>query len=341
MALNLAIWVASILKPVRLLLLHRDQWYRWHRIDGQFAYDVPGLVWKHKTIKVTFKMDLAGLENDYDVIWWDDGKHRGCEIVPGIGARKIPLVNYVLYPTLNESTFNSRVRRANTHANAVLLDHDRLERWKERCSRPIRRLAYSVDERYYRDRGLIRDIDVGFYCVYAYSRERPALDKWLEDFCKRKGYRYRTTRGRNVRTRYSKLLARTKVVVHMNRTPQTRPPRIFDTAACRAALLSNPMPRVSGENWEPMVHYVPFKEPHSQDYKPPKSHPEYNDKACQEIIRGLAWLLDDGNWEAVAERAHQYVLACHTWRVRATELTGILLDIFPQLRKGREEWMYK
>jgi hypothetical protein len=285
-------------------------------------------------------MDLAGLEDKYDVIWWDDGKHRRCEITPGPGKRKVPIVSQVLYPTLNESTYRDRLRRANTHADAVFIDHDRLERWQE-FPRPARRLAYSVNEYYYRDQGLIRDIDVGFYYVTGFSKERPALDEWLEGFCKRKGYRYRSTKGKNARTRYAQLLARTKVVVHLNRTPYTRPPRIFDAAASGAAFLGNPVPQVSGEYWGYETHYAPFVSPFSTEYKPFESSPKYDDHLCRHIRAGLARLLDRGHWEEVAHNAKQYVMSCHLWRHRAVELRGMLLDIFPQLRKGREEWMYQ
>lgn len=324
------------MKPIRILLLHRNEWYRWHRIDGQFAYDVPGLTWAHKRVNTTFKMDLSGLENDYDVIWWDDGKHRRCEITPGPGKRQVPIVNQVLYPTLNESTFRTRLRRACNHADAVMLDHDRLERWAQ-FPRHARRLAYSVNENYYREQGFVRDIDVGFYYVTGYSKERPALDEWLEDFCGRKGYSYRSTKGKNIKTRYAHLLARTKVIIHINRTPQTRPPRIFDSAACGAAFLGNLVPQVSGENWESGQHYVQFETPASMDYKPFKSHPHYTDAQCRQVINGLEYLLDGENWEQIAKQAQQYVMSCHLWRHRAVELRGILLDIFPQLRKGREE----
>ena len=69
--------------------------------------------------------------------------------------------------------------------------------------------------------------------------------------------------------------------------------------------------------------------------------PAYDDGDCEEVAAGLEWLLDEGHWEAVAEAAHQYVLACHTWAQRARELYGMLLDVFPHLREGREAWWYE
>lgn len=331
------------MKPIRVLLLHRDQWYRWARIDGQFAYPVPQFEWDHKVVKIKFSLDLSTLTNEYDIVWWDEGKHRGCTIIPEVGKRDVPVVYWSLYPTLNPSTFNSRLKRATNHADLVLLDHDRLDRWQEKLeNRPIRRLAYSVNERYYRDRGVERAIDVGFYCVYGFNKERPAMDEWLRDFCQRKGYSYHSTEGKCRKTHYARLLAKTKVVVHLNRTPATRPPRIFDTAASRCALLSNVMPSVSGECWEPWRHYAPFSKPYSMEYKPfgRNDRLKFTDDECQEVIQGLEWLLDGNRWQLVAEHAHQYVLACHTWRQRAIELYGILLDVFPHLRKDRESWMY-
>ena len=169
-----------------------------------------------------------------------------------------------------------------------------------------------------------------------------AFEEWLRNFCAQKGYRFYGLGGRTVNTEYANLLARTKVVVHLNRSPLTRPPRMFDTAACGAALLSNPMPAVSGEHWEPWVHYAPFNEP--QDVYLEKAEPwgAFQDGDCEQVAAGLEWLLDDGNWEPVAQAARQYVLACHTWERRAVELRGILLDTFPHLReKVQEHWMYR
>lgn len=322
-------------------IYHRGDWYRHARIDGQFAYQVPGLVWRQTGLSKTVPVSLNDLLLFNDgkpaaVVWLDEGKYRRYKLFtpPPGRKRKVPVVYNALYPTLNQSTYDSRVALAREQADLVLVDHDDLGRWEHDTGLPCRRLAYSVDETRYRDRGLRRDIDVGFYCVYAYNSERPAMDEWLAGFCERKGYRFATTNGENVGTKYAELLARTKVVVHLNRMPQTRPPRIFDTAASRTALLSNPMPTVSGEHFEQWVHYVPFDEPHSRSYQPFTSWKPLRDDDCGEVVAGLEWLLDEGHWEHVAERAHEYVMACHTWRTRAAQLRGILCDVFPEIIEG-------
>jgi hypothetical protein len=327
--------------PLKLALIHRDNWYRDKlRVDGQFAYPVDGLEWFHCPVGKSFELDVS-IWKDVDVIWLDDGKWGNMTIVPKKGKRISPLVYYVLYPTLAHHIYADRLEKARQLADLVLLDHDDLGRWTH-TDFEARRLAYSVNDRYYRDRGLRRDIDVGFYAIWGHNRGRRAFEKWLSDFCKRKGYRFYGLMGKTADTRYPELLARTKVVVHLNRSPSTRPPRMFDTAACGAALLSNPMPAVSGESWLPWVHYAPFYEP--QDVYQEKAEPwgAFSDDDCEEVIKGLEWLLDEGHWEAVAQAAKQYVLACHTWERRAVELRGILLDCFPHLReKVQEQWMYR
>ena len=329
------------MKPIRLALVHRDNWYRDRlRVDGQFAYPVDGLEWFHVPVDKSFELDVSVFKQA-DVIWLDDGKWGTMTIVPGKGHRESPIVFYVLYPTLADHFYQTRRDLAREHADLVLLDHDRLERWQGE-NFDVRRLAYSVNDRYYRDRGLIRDIDVGYYAVWGHNRGRMAFEHWLSDFCQRKGYTFYGLGGRTVNTEYANLLARTKVVVHMNRTPLTRPPRIFDAAACGAAVLANPMPAVSGEYWEAGQQYIAFDEP--QDVYAEMAEPwaEFTDRECQEVIDGLELLLDFGEWEPVAQAGKEYVLSCHTWERRAVELRGMLLDCFPHLReKVQEQWMYR
>ena len=322
---------------MRVAIYHRGDQHRYDRVDGMFQYSVPEFTWEQFRLSKTAPVHLPDIAHYYDVAWLDEGKYKLYKLFDQ--HHHIPVVYWSLYPTLNESTFDSRVAMAREHADLVLLDHDEIMKWilALKSETPVRRLAYATDEYRYRDRGLHRTIDVGFYNVYAYSAERPGLDDWLADFCKRKGYAYLSTKGQNVGDEYPALLAKTKVVVHLNRTPRTRPPRIFDCAASKTALLSNPMPSVTGEHFEPWVHYGTFNEPRSKVYAPFGEYPKFTDKDCQEVIHGLEWLLDDGHWEHVAERAHEYVMACHTWRVRAVQLRGILLDVFPEIGEAIED----
>ena len=314
------------MKPLRVALVHRGQAYRYTRIDGQFAYEVPEFTWEHIEVhKSVQNLDINEWVGRFDLVWLDPGKYSYLNILaPKAAAHKVKSIYWSLYPTLTPGHLVKERARAQWNANLVLVDHDNLKHW-EGLGIPARRLAYSVNERYYYDRGLGRDIDVNFACYREYSHERPALDAWLREYCGRRGWTYASGSHYDGED-YAILLARSKVVVHILRTPQTRPPRMFDTAACGTAMLSNPMPRVSGEAWIPHKHYWVFNEPHSQVCANERHPPQVpmNDAACAEIIAGLEWLLTGDNWRGVAENAKSYALSCHTWQHRATELRQIV-----------------
>lgn len=316
------------MKPLHVALVHRGSAYRYTRVDGQFAYEVPEFTWSHVAVEKDFHdLDLGTFAGDFDLVWLDPGKyaHRNL-FAPKRRRHQVPVVYWSLYPTLSDGHYHTEFDRAQLNADLVLLDHDDLRRWQG-VGCPARRLAYSVNEHYYRDRGEERDIDVNFCCFTGYSYERQALDGWLRAHCERRGWTYTSGSGYDG-DRYARLMARSKVMVHLLRTPSTRPPRIFDTAASGTALLSNPMPSVSGEYWQPGTQYGVFLEPHSEriaDTARPQQR-ELDDRACEELAAGLAWMLTGDRWRAAAENAKSYVLSCHTWQHRATELRQIIKE---------------
>jgi hypothetical protein len=312
------------MKRLHVVLVHRDHWLRWERVDGQFAYPVEEFTWEHQAVPKKFRMDLTAMAGAFDLVWWDEGKHgfaRSMFCPPRGDARPVPVVYYALYPTLDEWTYGDRVERAQMNADAVAVEHDDLRRWAD-VGMPAFRCAYSVNEEYYRPAE--KTVDVGHYCIWSHSWERAALDEWLEGYCRRRGWTFASNRGNEMGRDYADALARTRVVVHMNRTPLTRPPRIFDAAACGAALLANPMPAVSGEEWEEGYHYAAFRAPVCAEYKAERREMEpLTDGECEDVAAKLEWLMA-GNWEAVAGQAQQYVLTEHTWRVRAGQLRAAL-----------------
>jgi hypothetical protein len=308
-----------------VLLVHRDQPHRWARTDGCFPYDVPEFYVAHRTVDKWFSMSLSELRN-VDLVWWDEGKYRGGpHFYPPRGARTVPVAFYCIYPTLSESIYRDRQERARRDADLVLLEHDDLARWQG-LGIPARRCAYSVDETHYRDPGHERTIDVGFFCVWNYSPERRALNDWLAAYCERRGWRFGTNGG-NGSDDYPNLLARSKVIVHINRTPRTRPPRIFDASACGAAVLASRMPVVSGEEWIDGVHYAAFDQPtaeyHDEEFG---AREPYADADCAQLADALDYLVGEGGWQGMARRAQEYVLMHHTWRVRARELRATLKE---------------
>ena len=315
------------MKPLRVALVHRGQEYRYTRVDGQFAYEVPEFIWEHVEVhKSVQNLDINEWQGKYDLVWLDPGKYSFLNILaPKVAKHKVPVIYWSLYPTLTPGHLKKERARAQRNANLALVDHDNLKHW-EGLGIPVRRLAYSVNERYYYDRGSERDIDVNFACYREYSHERPALDAWLRDYCGRRGWSYASGSG-FAGEDYAVLMARSKVVVHILRTPQTRPPRMFDTAACGTAMLSNPMPAVSGEHFERGTMYRVFNNPFSAGVSDGQRHPPQKtmgDASCGEIITELDYLLTGDNWRGVAENAKSYVLSCHTWQHRATELRQIV-----------------
>ena len=318
------------MKPLRVALVHRGQAYRYTRIDGQFAYPVPEFAWEHVEVhKSVQNLDINAWVGKYDLVWLDPGKYSFLNILsPKAEKHKVKSIYWSLYPTLTQGHLKKERARAQYNANLALVDHDNLKNW-EGLGIPARRLAYSVNERHYYDRGLERDIDVNFACYREYSHERPALDAWLREYCGRRGWTYASGSG-YAGDEYAVLMARSKIVVHILRTPQTRPPRMFDTAACGTAMLSNPMPVVSGEHFEPHQMYSVFNMPFSvacaNERHPPQA--TMDDTVCAEIVTRLDELLANNNWREIAENAKSYVLSCHIWQHRATELRQIVHEEF-------------
>ena len=73
--------------------------------------------------------------------------------------------------------------------------------------------------------------------------------------------------------------------------------------------------------------YRVFNNPFSAGVSDGQRHPPQatmNDAVCSGIITQLEWLLTGDNWRGVAETAKSYVLSCHTWQHRATELRQII-----------------
>lgn len=323
------------MKPIHALLVHKSDWYRGEeRIDGFFQYPVPEFTWDHLEVKKGFHLDLHQHQyRKYDIIFWDDGKYKdyaGFSPLAPHTTYMVPQVcMYALYPTLTNSHFTRRVARAKKNADIVLIDHDDVERWKEATKLRCFRMAYCTNERYYVPGA--KDIDVGFYYVLGWNKERVAMDKWLKGFCHKKGWSYHSTNGKSVGRNYRDLLSRTRVVIHMNRTMNTRPPRIFDASISGCAMLSNPMPVVSEENWD--GKHVSFQWPRSEEYKQftRKEVPTYTDRDCGQVAQGLERLIDKHHYREIVLRAREYTLQFHTWAVRAGQLREVICAAFPKI----------
>jgi len=286
---------------VRVALVHRDNPRCIERMGGAFCYDVPEFEVTHfPTAKfgVVDRNELA--DAGYDVIYYEDGK-----CWPTFeGDADIPVIYQVQDSTLSEEHYRLRYEKAAEVADLVLVDWDDLTRF-EGVGAPVRRLSYSVNDWLFCDYGLERDIDVAFLCHTKDCPARAALDVQLTDLCLRRGWEYES--GTRLGRRYAQAFNRARVCVHMERTPTTRAHRVFDVMAARSCLLTSVQPYVSGEEQVAGVHYV--------DYETPA-----------EIDERLAWLLDSGAWETIADAGHEYVMTHHTWSVRARELRDMIRE---------------
>jgi len=322
------------MNPIRTLLVHKNDWYRGEdRIDGFFQYPVPEFTWDHLVVTKGFRLDLHQYRK-YDIVFWDDGKYKDYAGFSPLSPHKTYMVPqvcmYALYPTLTNSHFTRRVARAKKDADIVLIDHDDVERWRKATNLPCFRMPYCTNEQYYTVGE--KTIDVGFYYVLGWNKERAAMDRWLEGFCRRKGWTYRSTHGKSVGKEYRDLLSHTRVVIHMNRTMKTRPPRIFDASISGCATLSNTMPVVSGEDWG--GKYISFTWPRSEEYKQfdEEEIPIYTDRDCYQVAEKLEDLVGGRMWQEIAHSAREYTIQFHTWMVRAPQLRRVIRSAFDRIK---------
>jgi hypothetical protein len=284
------------MKSLRVALVHRDS----PRLDGArsigaWSYAVPEFMWTHFPVGKGFHLE-RGAFCDYDLIVYEDGKLRGT--FDGDGP---PIVYMIGDSTLSEKHYQVRRQQAR-QCHLLLVDWDRLERFAE-LGVPVRRLSYCINDRLMRpDLAMGKDVDVGSY--QSGTVERRELEDWLHVFCEASGYVFKA--GTYAGQDYAMMMARSKIVLNVHRNPQTRSHRIFDAMACRACMLTTPVPDVSGEVREAGIHYLEFDD---------------RDQLADCVNRLL-----NGEWETIAGTGYMLVQEHHTWTVRARELRQIVAE---------------
>ena len=273
---------------------------------GHWSYPVPEFTWDVYPLPRRFELDLDQFVGDYDLVFHEDTKAWGSFV----GDRsRLPVVYMVRDSTLSEDHYRVRVQQAREQADLILVDWDRLERF-EGLGVPVRRLSHCVNERLFRDYGEPKIIDVAFHMACKGCPGRAELRDWLREFCAARGYSYAA--GIMIGEEYPKALSRAKIVVNLERTPDTRAHRVFDALACRTCLLTSPEPEVSGEVRQAGLHYVEWR-------------------TYEELGEQIDVLLKTGAWENYARHGYWLVHQHHTWWIRAGELRKILLEVFPKL----------
>ena len=277
-------------------IIERDR-----RAMGWWSYPVPEFEWEF--------FPARGLVETreyraYDLIFHEDTASAGGYMRSKAGDP--PIVYLDIYSTLSEKHYQDRMKFAR-QADLVLIDHDRLERFRA-CGKPVRRLNYCVNDHIFKPQE--KTLDVVYHCSAGESRGLPGghkrneLRAFLGEYAKSAGISLRT--GAVGLEEYAANMGFAKVVVNWPRTALNRPHRIFDAMACRAAMLTGTIPTVDGDDLVFGKHYLDFD-------------------STEELVIGLKTLLD-GVWESCADAGYELVMKRHTWSARAQELRLILRE---------------
>jgi spore maturation protein CgeB len=272
-----------------------DDWPGPKRRYGQFSYAVPEFEWDPIPRHKHWELDTKELA--VDAIWQEDNKCHG----EFIRTDDTPVIYWVLDTNISYSAYKQRCAEGSKR-DLILVDNDRLDRF-EHLGVPVRRFPFCVNDRIFKDYGLERKWDVGFYCSPTYVT-RAQLRIELQEFCKRRGYSFHYELG-DIET-YARNMNQTRICVNLHKVIWMRNHRVFDTMACRSCLLTDPVPemeerRVAGK------HYVEWA--------------GYDD-----LTRTIDRLLETGDWEYHADQGYGLVQKYHTWAIRAGELQQMLAE---------------
>lgn len=273
-----------------------------HRTYGPWSYRVPEFEVEHYPFTgKRLVLDRARFA-DHDLIVQEDGR-----LWVEWQSNGPPLIYVVTDSILSDRHYRDRFQQA-AYADLTLVDMDDLARF-EGEDRRVARCSYSVNDHLFYDRGLPKVIDVGVY-MNLNAPERRTMAAFLEDACRRRGWSLDVSTY--VGERYAEAFNRTRIAVHLERTPTVRAHRLFDAMACRTCVLTSPEPAVSGEERQAGMHYR-----------------EWTDLV--DLEQQIDALLTTGEWEQVAQAGYELVHRAHTWAVRARQLRTLLGQAFPQL----------
>lgn len=283
---------------LNVLLVHRDSDVYRH-LTGWWSYPVDEFTWQAlKVQRDNFVVDMQDITPQPNLVVLDDwiwGQFKNLHI---------PLA-YVIVDSARSLAQFERNKAQARGADLMLIDSDELDKFRP-IGIPARRFAYAVNEQLFYPRDKI--FDVAFLCWL--TDERRVVQNACYDICARHQWSFITNdHGAYDWPEYARLLSSAKVVVHMPHVKNARSWRVFDVMAARGALLSLPIPAVSGDDIVAGTHYR-----------------EYHN--TQSLERELTSLLTDRRWEAIAEAGYQHVMAHHTWRTRSAQLRETIREVF-------------
>ena len=287
--------VAVIVKAGRPAALERD-----NRATGLFSYGVDEFTFDYVPLTKNTHVDSVRFNNHYDLIFHYDGP---LELT--FNNLHIPYVYYSIDSSLSiEHHYLPRYHQAQ-HADMVLIDHDRLDRFmvSGRNGSKVFRLSHCVNDKVFYDYGLPKTVDVAFHCNNGGSDDtRSKIRQHLHEVCKNNGWKYAS--GALGLQEYARSMNAAKVTVNWPRTPANRPHRVFDSLACRTCLLTGPLPDVSDEFRVGGLHYYQF---------------EFDD-----LHASLTAALQGDSWKRSADAGYEMVMKHHVWSIRARELRELL-----------------
>jgi hypothetical protein len=313
------------MKPLRVVLIHSPSLSTvdGRAVYGEFAYPVPEFEVVAHVIaprNSTTAFGLSQFRGQADLIIHEDCRAWASSYGPR--KNRPPVAFRVLDSTQCQKHYDWRHAQCE-QADLILLDMDHRERYAD-LGKPIIQAGFGLDEHLFADTHGKRDIDVAFLVGTNMSRVRPPLDAWLRRWCEQRGYAY--VSGRPPLAEYVSLLNRAKACVANNRTPTTRSGRVFETLACGAVLVAEPIPAVEDEAFVAGLHYVAVDGLPSDTIHPDEAaRVSFGPSDLPELAAALDRLVKDNRARRqIVTAGQKYVLANFTWAARATVLRAKL-----------------
>ena len=286
---------------LKVALIHYDNPRQFERAVGFWAYDVPEFEVTHFGVgRVGATRRSKYKDMGFDLIFREDHKCYGKLKRDAL----IPTIYYIVDSPASKSHYKKRLQVAPQH-DLLLIEQDKLSRFRH-LNIPMRRLGYCVNDQFFRDYELDKDVDICFH-ARPIDQRRIHMHHWLAGFCSRHGYKYMG--GKRGRLDYPHSFNRSKVSVNTIHNPACRNHRVFDVMASRSCLVTDILPMVSGEKRESGEHYIEFG-------------------SWEQLADVLTTLMSNGKWQEIADRSYELVRKYHTWKIRAKELRQIIFEEF-------------
>lgn len=287
---------------VAVIVKHRAAAFaREERPMGMFSYPVPEFEWDFLYLGKEFVAPTASYAKSYDFIFHEDGGNWG-----QFKGNVLPILYHVIDSTLSdERHYQPRYEQAK-QASLILVDHDRLDRFTG-TGKKVVRFEYCVNDRVFKDYGLEKTVDICFHC--GGSDDRALIRQHLHTLCIKRGWAY--TSGVLPLVEYAKAMNRAKIVVNWPRTDTNRPHRVFDAMACKACLLTAPVPNTDHLLF-PGGNSMCFRDIEDLEYQ---------------LTQGLERRYGE-RWVGLAHFGYHAVTEHHTWAVRAKQLRELVKQEF-------------